>query len=80
MTAALAGWLIAGAGVGVAHALALWRTARGWSAGRWTMIWRLPVTAGMLALAAADAALLPTAAAWTGGFAAACAICVVRRP
>jgi len=80
MSATFIGWVVVGAVVGTVHALALWRAASRWASHRWTIVWRLPATAVVLLIAATNAALLPAVTAWTGGFVAAGAFCLIRRP
>ena len=71
-------WMGLGAATGVSHATALWRTARRADRGLWG-IWRVPLVAVTLVVAALAGRLPPAAIGWAAGLLVTGAILLVSQ-
>ena len=61
-------WMLAGAGAGLAHATALWRSANQWRERPFAALWRMPLVAALLVGAAVSGSIITAAAGWASGF------------
>ena len=60
-------WLAIGSATGASHAAALWRTVGRPTRGDWGFLWRLPLVAVTLVVAALVGRLVPAAVGWAAG-------------
>jgi hypothetical protein len=71
-------WIGIGLAAGVMHATSLWRSAREYQTRGWGAVWRLPVVAGVLVVAALARALLSAVVGWLIGLSATSVATLVR--
>jgi hypothetical protein len=60
-------WITIGVAAGVTHTTSLWHSARESKAPIWGAVWRLPLVAGVLLIAAIAQGLLPVVVGWVVG-------------
>ena len=72
-------WLAIGSATGASHAVALWRTARRPTRGDWGFLWRLPLVAATLVVAALVGGLVPAVIGWAAGLVMTSAIFLVSQ-
>ena len=72
-------WLAIGSATGASHAAALWRTARRSTHAEWGFLWRLPIVATTLVVAALVGRLVPAAIGWAAGLGVTAVILLVSQ-